>query len=315
MTENFPRNTGEQGAYGYKQLPSIGPGGGGEFRNIVYAGVGVALGVVVGTLMAGYFQHAATPPPKHETTQARTAVPTRSNAPETKPAPAEAEPNHQAETAKAEPVAAQTATAQTVGRQQEVVNPALVHPVYAAEISVGKPVAGKASPAQRHLAGQVAHGRRRHRVRERLRSRRWRHSHRRAAPVGKAATAVKPEQQAMPRDAFVFWTEGEVTEANYDPLSGVIETYEGETFKVIGGANSSGSAELNDFPLRGSLPLQPAWGMQAGVAERICAAGKRIESIELAGQSHLILPALEFGRGLAAQHGKFRRGDGWLHEL
>jgi hypothetical protein len=51
MAEAFRRVVGDQATLGYRQLPSIGAEGP-DLRTLVYAGLGVALGILVGTVLA-----------------------------------------------------------------------------------------------------------------------------------------------------------------------------------------------------------------------------------------------------------------------
>src|ERR1700679_2165231 len=51
MAESFRRVVGDQATLGYRQLPSIGSEGP-DLKTLVYAGLGVAMGILVGTVMA-----------------------------------------------------------------------------------------------------------------------------------------------------------------------------------------------------------------------------------------------------------------------
>jgi len=249
MADPSLRTVGDQAAYGYRQLPGVGADGGTEMRSVIFAGVGVALGIVMGTLFASYNHQTATQPAKRVAVQTGTAVPLKSNSQAGKAVQVQASPSPSKLSPSTLSEPAQKQVAEAVTKQVAPVKQGVVKTLPAAKLVATKPVAGRVSAALGQRSGHGALGRRRHRGRERLHSRRWRRSHRRAAPVGKTAAAVRPEQQAKPRETFVFWVEGDVTEANYDPSTGVIETYEGETFKVIEGADAGGFAELNDFPL------------------------------------------------------------------
>jgi len=239
MSESSPKNVGEQAAYGYRQLHAMGPSGGSELRYMVYAGVGVALGIVMGTLLAGYSQHSVESPSNHAKVQTSTAVPLKSSSPALKAMDGQAAPSQ----------TAPTQVAQAIAKQPEPVKQAALNASPALQPVVTNSIAKRVSIVHRHRPGHMSLARRRHRQRERVHSRRWRHGHTTAVQVAKAATTVEPPQSVAPTDPFVFMIEGNLTEANYDRSKGLIETYEGESFTVSRGANADGSAELNDFPL------------------------------------------------------------------
>lgn len=52
MVEPYKRAVGEPAGQGYRQLPSVGNTRGPELKTIVYAGVGIVLGILVGTVAA-----------------------------------------------------------------------------------------------------------------------------------------------------------------------------------------------------------------------------------------------------------------------
>ena len=85
MAETFRRVVGDQATLGYRQLPSIGSEGP-DLRTLVYAGLGVALGILVGTVMADGSWRTSSPLAQHPIVQASSSASGSANPAPTKAA-------------------------------------------------------------------------------------------------------------------------------------------------------------------------------------------------------------------------------------
>lgn len=224
MLETAPRNTGDQAAYGYKQLPGLGQGRGPELKSLVYGGIGVALGILVGTFAAENYQNRS--------------VPVAATAPVLISSPVSPPANPPAiSTVKAPPAhdnaATPSASKLSALKPSPATNPSTARIVSAVNKQSS---ARKLSARKRRWIRHVSHSRRR------LRAVR---KHTIATQIADSAPPARPLLRVVP---FVFTVEGDDTEANFDASTGMIETYEGETFLVGGAQNKSESTLLQDFP-------------------------------------------------------------------
>ena len=95
MADAFHRNPGDQATYGYRQLPGSGPARGPELKTMVYGTIGVALGIVVGTLIADGSWRSMNPLASHQLVRAGTSAPAVAGRPGTQAAQ-NSTPVHQA---------------------------------------------------------------------------------------------------------------------------------------------------------------------------------------------------------------------------
>lgn len=212
MAEAFQRIHTDRTTYGYRQLPGSGSAGGPELKTLVIAGVGAALGILVGTVLAGNSMRGTNPVPLLHTVQAG-AIASATVAPPT-------------------PKAVQAPTVEQPTAQ----------PVAQPEDSVAS-VAQSSAPAQ-HSAAQPVTISLEHRAvhsfttKKRHFARHWHHPRFRFDDSEFASISVeappalelpKPEESAKP---FVFTVEGDVSLANFDGLTKTVDTYEGESFSL-----------------------------------------------------------------------------------
>jgi hypothetical protein len=74
MSETYRRAAGDQATLGYRQLPGVGSEGP-DIKTLVFAGLGVALGIMVGTVMAEAPWRSLNPPAQHQPVQASSSGP------------------------------------------------------------------------------------------------------------------------------------------------------------------------------------------------------------------------------------------------
>ena len=271
MAETFRRVAGDQVTLGYRQLPSIGSEGP-DLKTLVFAGLGVALGIVVGTVMADGSWRQMNLPPQHPIVQAGSSGSGTVNPKATK-------------AAQALPVQAQSTTHGSPQPSVALKSPAVQAPalrapdggkasaVHTASLTTGSsitsstaitrnaPATHSAPGIHQASANREASGVRntsgvhnvpgtrrasahRHRPLHGLAG--WkRHSgrhkglrKRRLRPLKRTAITAglpatdPPLKFAGPDSPFVFTVEGELTISAYDALTGTIETYEGEAFAL-----------------------------------------------------------------------------------
>jgi len=281
MAEAFHRNPGDQGTYGYRQLPGSGPARGPDLKTMVYATVGVALGIVAGTLAADGSWRTFSPFASQQPVRASSSVPGSPARAVNKAVPAtatQAVPQppvipiaQQPTPANPTPVANLQAATQkspllSAGPSLVAANvPAAAKPAgtfAAVKASVPVPTAVRLSgarklsashrlrPAHRLVAGKsFLGGRRKGHGRHRL------HAHLKTTVIAKAAidTRIAPKAVAQKpvietEVPFSFTVEGTVTVANYDSLAGIIETYEGETFALDRTSSQGRTISAVDYP-------------------------------------------------------------------
>ncbi len=258
MSDTFRRVAGDQATYGYRQLPSAGSEGP-DLKTLVYAGIGVALGIMVGTVMADRSWRSLIPPAQHQLVQASSSGSGSVDRPaakvvQTLEAKVQQKPPQQAQqraqtgpapstvqkTPAIQPSVAANAPAvrkAAVTRKESVARQASV--VHIASGARSVPGTHRASAAHRRRPVRRSAAWKRHFARHgALRRHRLRGS-RKAAITGASPPidqALKPDVWSTP---FVFTVEGELTVSAYDALTGTIETYEGETFALRQAAGAS----------------------------------------------------------------------------
>lgn len=225
MPDTFTRNPGDQPSYGYKQLPGLGPGGGSELKTMVYAGIGIALGIVAGTFLAGSYHQGAPQAAAPVSVQASLKVPGPVNPPVT---------------------SAKLTPATQIHAEDQKVSPL---PTHRQSSVVTKPAAAYVTPAlRRHRSAHRLAISGRHRLRQRAHSKHrlrggFKPPARRSFPEPTMAASLAPAP--VP---FVFMIEGYDTEANYEASSRMVETYEGTTYSFHRTPNEGQTALLQDFP-------------------------------------------------------------------
>jgi hypothetical protein len=218
MVEGFQRTHTDRTTYGYRQLPGSGSAGGPELKTLVIAGLGAALGIIVGTILAGNSIRGTNPGPSLHSVQAGSIASALVAPPAAKPV--KAPPVDQ-------PVAQPGSRVASVGQNSIPVKASAAKPV---TVSLDYRAVHSLTTRKRHLARHWHHPRRRP------------HSSLLASiPAGAPPVldVPKSDESAKP---FVFTVEGDVSLANFDALSKTIDTYEGESFAL--NQAPSGSSDI-----------------------------------------------------------------------
>jgi hypothetical protein len=279
--ETYKRAVGESVSQGYRQLPSVGNTRGPELKTIVYAGVGVVMGILMGTFAAdgslripGAF---SIQPVVHvvasnaaQGTHPVAKAPTA--AAQTTPVPAQAaaaqvqQAAGQSKTAPGKTTPAQVLLAVREARSAPVALPTAV--TRASVTSKPSPIrTASAVPAvdKMTMRNRVSTSHRvvytpKHRTGRRLAA--WRRLLSRRAALSRrrvellrtaeiadaSLSAGKVLTQIVPDTQSAFTVEGEVTVANFDSSEGVIDTYEGETFALDKTLIASNALSGDDIP-------------------------------------------------------------------
>lgn len=314
MADAFHRNTGEQAAYGYRQLPGAGPAGGPELKTMVFGTIGVALGIVVGTLLADGSLRSMSPFASHQPVRAGASASAVAGRPSTQPG--QAGPSvHQAVAqgstqlpATQKPPAVATSTVAANSNVNKPFDAASISPSaptstantaklppLAATITVKTLAQTKTSPAVQASAESktstsantsvlqrvsAAHKRRlARRMAARLKWAAWRKLHPRhklhghliaAIPVKPADIVAKPKPVEAPKPVeFSFMVEGSVSVANYDAATGMIDTYEGETFALDRRASEGRTIAWLEYPAEVQYRCDQFWNctlIHAGIS-------------------------------------------------
>jgi hypothetical protein len=274
--ETYKRAVGETVNQGYRQLSSVGNTHGPELKSIVFAGVGIAMGILTGTFAADgslrisekfSFQpvvHAVASKDVELTHPvAKTAIAAAHNTPA--PPPAATAPIQQAagqrETASgitapahvqlaalpSAPVPVPTA----VTHASISSNPSPVGSVSSVHNATGlnrEPAAQPAVYLQKHRMGRRLAAWRRHLSRRAALTR-----HRVELPSRAEIAELSPSSRdvltlAEPVTNSAFTVEGEVSIASYNSSEGVIDTYEGETFALDKTLTASNALSGDDIP-------------------------------------------------------------------
>ena len=278
--ETYKRAVGEV-SQGYRQLPSVGNTRGPELKTIVYAGVGVVMGILVGTFVAdGSLRIPAAfsvQPVVHAV--ARNAAQGTHPVAKAATGPAQTMPVHvQAAAAEVQQAAGQSkiAPGQTTPAQvQLAVREARSAPAALPAAVTRVSAASKPSPTRtvspvpavdkmtlrsrvstshrvvytpKHRTGRRLAAWRRHLSRRAALSRRRVELPRTAEIADAALSSGKVLTPIMPDTESAFTVEGEVTVASYDSSEGVIDTYEGETFALNKTLIASNALSGDDIP-------------------------------------------------------------------
>jgi hypothetical protein len=279
--ETYKRAVGESVSQGYRQLPSVGNTRGPELKTIVYAGVGVVMGILVGTFVAdgslripGAFSiqpvvHAVASNAAQGTHPAAKAATAKA---QTTPVPAQAaaaqvqQADGQSKTAPGKTAPAQVQLAFGEARSVPVALPTAVTRVsVTSKPSPIRTVSQVPAVDKVTVRNRVSTSHRvvytpKRRTGRRLAA--WRrHLSRRAAlsrhRVELARTAEiadvsfssgKVFTPIVPDSGSAFTVEGEVTVVSYDSSEGVIDTYEGETFALDKTLVASNAVSGDDIP-------------------------------------------------------------------
>ncbi len=219
MAEAYQRNQNDRSTYGYRQLPGSGVASGPELKTLVFASVGVALGILVGTFVASSSLRGVSPVPSHN------FVPTASAA----------------STSVSPPVAAAASAASLDSHavQQQIPQPSVAQNSTIAKISTP------------HMVAVVAH---KHHARKWRLAKRWSNAgHDPHTPLMESVTNSMPSNIPAPEtehaaDFIAFTVEGDVTLSNYDASTKTIDTYEGESFAVAQTASDGGAISWDEYP-------------------------------------------------------------------
>jgi len=254
MAETFRRGVGDQITLGYRQLPSVGSEGP-DLKTMVYAGLGIALGILVGTVMADGSWRTMNPLAQHRIVQASSSGSGSADRPAVKAA--QTPPLQAQSTTHGSPQSSPVLPSHAVQTAADRKAPA----VHAASVSRNASGAREASVTREAIGARSALGTRRvsavHRRRPVHGMASWkRHSGRHRAlrrhrlrPLRKSAIAAAlfPTVQALKPDdgstASAFTVEGELTVSAYNALTGTIETYEGEAFALPKAASAGGGIQ------------------------------------------------------------------------
>lgn len=226
MTEAYQKNPSGQIPYGYKQLAASGPSGTALGPTLIYALIGMSLGIVAGTEFAARTWRPITPvtPPHVVLISSKTAG--------LNPHPvtyAVQNPNAvQNPEAGQHPNAAQNPKLE---RQADNKGNEQLRPAPRAGAGE-KPAAHRVSALHRHRLARRLAGWKKSFARRKVS---LRHRPRFFLYAPAAASLPPAFQQVRLDDAaelFSFTIEGEVTETNYDASERTIRTYEGKTFVI-----------------------------------------------------------------------------------
>jgi hypothetical protein len=221
MAEELHRNAGETAAYGYRQLPGSGSAGGIDMKTLAYGVIGVAMGIVVGTLAADGTLRSMIHGPALHSVQASIQAPKPSAAPAVKLGLA------QVTSPAAKPAPAQPAPAKVMAVAQQAPKP----PAAVKSASADSPVL-KVSASGKTRPGHKLVSRRRHLGRRRVHSRHRAHFHLKSKAIAKLPVKVDAPKPVLDAGLFTFTVEGDVTVASYDVSLRQLDTYEGETFAL-----------------------------------------------------------------------------------
>ncbi|MGA2050336.1 MAG: hypothetical protein ABSG96_21755 [Terracidiphilus sp.] len=322
MADTFHRNSGDQAAYGYRQLSGTGPASGPDLRTMVYGTFAVALGIVIGTLAADGTLRSISPFASHQSVRAGSSAPAVSGRPGTQAQTAQlvhpaTSPGNSQPSVTQKPSAAVTSTATTISSTAKPLTAALSstsipastvaktlpppattpiakqsavpQPTIASKTSAtakATTVANSSTPIKSSGLAQTSDFQKvaaahRHwstrRIAARVRWLAWRKLHPRHRLHGylKAAMATPsklPDLASVPKPAelpkhvpapaplrFSFFVEGSVSVANYDASTGVVDTYEGESFAVDRMTKESRTISWLEYPADVHYRCDQSW--------------------------------------------------------
>ncbi len=224
MMDAYQVSPNGQISYGYKPLPDGGPAATALGQGFIVAAIGVALGIVFGTVFA--------------------ASPWVSNSQDATPDVAQI--SYTAASSTSHPA---SSTVQTSSPQSQAVSPANT----TASAPLATPVVKTSatpisSPVNKHRALRTA-------LASRKSSRGHKASFHRAlhaSPVEPQAVSASPASQAakadVPAASFTFMIEGDVTVADFDASAGRLETNEGKIFAIGQSAGAGSASQWDDSP-------------------------------------------------------------------
>jgi hypothetical protein len=279
--ETYKRAVGESVSQGYRQLPRVGNTNGPELKTIVFASVGIAMGILVGTFAADGSlripERFSMQPVVHAVARNNVEVAHPvARAARTAAAPAQNTPAPpQAATAQIQQAAGQRETApgtmtpahvQLAAREVPSAPVALPTALTRASISsIPSPfgtvssvhnatdfnhvsAAQRAVYLQKHRTGRRLAAWRRHLSRRAALMRRRVQLPSRAEIADLSPSSLEVLTLAVPETKSAFTVEGEVTVASYNSSEGVIDTYEGETFALDKTLTASNARSGDDIP-------------------------------------------------------------------
>jgi hypothetical protein len=183
---------------------------------MVYVGMSVVLGILTGTVLADGSWRSMVPATSHDSIQVSSSVSESPTLAATQIAPAVPLPAQAVAVANAQASSALKPAALTTS---------------ATHRSTRVLGAGK-----RHRAGHRGHGR--HRI----------HANLIASAPAKMPSVFTPPKAEVPAITYSFSIQGELTVFDFDPSTGIIQTYEGENFALDKTATAAGAVTLPDYP-------------------------------------------------------------------
>lgn len=240
METAYQRIPGEQTTQGYRPLPGVGRSRGTDLNTTIYAGIGIAMGIVAGTLLAGGPWGRTNPNPSSQSAQVSVQV----AGPAARPA------NQAASIPPAKPSEAAEGGAQTAGASL----PQLAASALPQLASVQQPARAvtpvaltgtllhKHRPVHRLVSGRRTLGRRHGHGRHRL------HLPLKTTAGTEVAASAKPANAADTLGIFGFTVEGSQTVAGYDSPAATIQTYEGESFALDKAASDTTAVSWLEYP-------------------------------------------------------------------
>ncbi|HEY1902512.1 MAG TPA: hypothetical protein VGG56_08795 [Terracidiphilus sp.] len=270
-------------------------------KGMICAGMGIALGIVVGTLVASGSGRTANPaatvasvsqsisPPANSVvaTSAHTVVVASANPPvpvSAKPPaalPAATIPSHSPVTATTNRAAA--STAQAAPLQHHPASSGSPYLPVAQELTAAKTSAThKISTTHKRRSLHMLAARRR-RWGRRARFRHRLHTSLRAPLIAKLTPDVPEPGLELDRAQKIigFSIEGDATEANYSASAGLIQTYEGVTFALDKTASGAGAIALLDYPANIHYRCNQAGSCTLVRAGAVAVSAMRINPIAL----------------------------------
>jgi hypothetical protein len=217
-------------------------------KTLTYGVIGVAMGIVVGTLAADGTLRAIIQPPALHSVQASTQTPKPPAPPAAKPAQAQTTPPavNLAQTQATPPMA--------LAAIQETPKPLAGSKPTAANTQVLKvSTTGKPRPAHKLVS------RRRHLGRRRVHSRHRTHFHLKSKAVAKLPAKIEAPKPVVDAAVFNFTVEGDVTVASYDVSLRQIDTYEGQTFALNQIASLSDMTSFDAYPASLHYRCDQSW--------------------------------------------------------
>jgi len=209
--------------YGYKQLPAAGPSGTAVITALLCAGIGVLLGILLGSAFAAsvWFRNSPEAPPSSP--QARLSTATVDSRPVADAGQAQAL-DRQADNLTAGKLSSPPKSTAAIASATPKLSAVQVQPAFR-PASAARPSSPRRKPSSMRPSGVFP------RVPAPA-----------ALPLGNEAARLDDAP-----GPFLFTIEGDVTVADYDALNGTIETQQGKTFVIDRTASESDTAPWQDF--------------------------------------------------------------------